>query len=408
MTKTPGKKTPQHISTKALHAAEEIDPVTGATTPSIVPAASFVPPKGNKIFSAYEYSTDMGYSYSRWASPTVGLLEKKMAALENGEDAVVFASGMAAATGLFIYKLKAGDHMALGNVGYPGIAEFAHHTLMKFGVNVTFFDPSDLGEAAAAIRPDTKLVFIDTPANPILRLADISAIAEITHANGAELVIDSTFATPVATQPLALGADYVMHSLTKFLNGHGDALGGVVVGKKSDMADLRTESLIHLGSNLGAFEAWLVLRGIQTLWPRMVMHQDNAMRVARFLEGHPQVTRVNYPGLTSHPQHDLAKRQMKNFGGVLAFCLKGGAKSAARVLEKLEVIENAVSLGKTKSLIYFIATDELQKNSFKLNKKELAKYMDWAGEGVIRFSVGLESPEDLIADLDQAMKVLEQ
>lgn len=397
------KKPDFKFATKTLHAAWEGDPKTGATTPPIYPSASYVTPKNVRIFSAYEYDPEMGYSYSRWGSPTVRLLERRLSALEGADDCVVFSSGMAAATGLFIQQLKAGDRLALGNVCYPGIAEFSHDTLAKFKVEVDYFDPSDPASAEAAIKDGTKLVFIDTPANPIIRLGDIPKIAGLAHARGAKLAVDSTFATPVATKPLELGADFVMHSLTKYLNGHGDVLGGAILGAKDDMKVLRTEGLMHLGSNLGAFEAWLVLRGLETLWPRMIMHQENAKKAAAFLEGHPKVARVFYPGLASHPQHGLAKRQMKNFSGMVSFRLKGGQKAANQFLGRLRILENAVSLGKTKSLIYFISTDELQRNSYKLPEGELAKYLEWAGDGVIRFSVGLEDPDDILEDLEQAL-----
>lgn len=390
-------------ATKALHAGEGVDPVTGATATPIVASATFVPPEDAKIFSAYEYDPDKGYSYIRWGSPTVRALEEKLAALEDAEDCVVFASGMAAATGLFLQKLKAGDHMVSANVCYPGVAEFAHDTLAKFGVEVSYVDASDLAEVRRAVGNKTRLVFVDTPANPILRLADIAEIAAIAHRAGAELAVDSTFATPAATKPLALGADYVIHSLTKFLNGHGDVLGGALAGAKAKLKPVRGEALVHLGANLGPFEAWLVLRGLQTFPARMHFHQENARHLAQFLEHHPKVERVFYPGLESHPQHALAKKQMKNFGGMVSFRLKGGEGAAKKMLQRLGIITNAVSLGKTKSLIYFISTAELQKHSFRMDENHLARYREWAGEGVIRFSVGLEDREDLREDLAQAL-----
>lgn len=398
------KNSKHRDATRALHAGEGVDPVTGAAATPIVASATFVPPEDAKVFSAYEYDPDKGYSYIRWGSPTVRALEEKLASLEEAEDCVVFASGMAAATGLFLQTLKKGDHMVSANVCYPGIAEFSHDTLAKFGVEVTYVDASNLAEVKRAVRKETRLVFIDTPANPILRLADIAEVAKITHGAGAELAVDSTFATPAATKPLRLGADYVIHSLTKFLNGHGDVLGGALVGAKARLKPVRGEALVHLGANLGPFEAWLVLRGLQTFPARMHFHQENALHIARFLEDHPKVERVFYPGLESHPQHALAKRQMKNFGGMVSFRLKGGERAAKKALSRLKIITNAVSLGKTKSLIYFISTAELQKHSFRMNEQHLERYREWAGDGVIRFSVGLEDKRDLRDDLAQALQ----
>jgi canavanine-gamma-lyase len=390
-------------ATEALHAGEQIDPQSGATSIGISTAVSFKPKDGAKVFSAHEYSPEMGFNYVRWGSPTVRALEDRVAALEGTGDCVAFSSGMAANTAVMLDRLKAGDHAVFGNVCYPGVAEFAHATLAKFGVKVTFVDPSNLDEVEAAVTKGTRLVFVETPANPILRLCDLEAIAGIAHAKGAELAVDSTFATPVATNPAALGADFVVHSLTKFLSGHGDILGGAVAGTKEKLKTLRGETLIHFGQNLGAFEAWLALRGIQTLFVRMERHEQNALALAAFLEAHPKVERVLYPGLSSHPQHELAKRQMRNFGGVLSFRLKGGEKAANAALAKCRLITNAVSLGKSKSLIYSIATAELQKNSFRLSPEHLKDYRGWAGEGVIRFSVGLEDVEDLIEEIDRVL-----
>lgn len=390
-------------ATEALHAGEDIDPVTGAASAGIVTSVSYKPKEGAKVFSAHDYSPEMGFNYIRWGSPTVRALEERIAALENTEDAVAFASGMAANTAVMLDRLKAGDHAVFGNVCYPGVAEFAHDTLPKFGVKVDFVDPSNLSEVEAAVKKGTKLVFVETPANPILRLCDLAAISKIAHAKGAEVAVDSTFATPVATNPAALGVDFVIHSLTKFLNGHGDVLGGAVAGTKEKLRTLRGETRIHYGQNLGAFEAWLTLRGLQTLFLRMEAHQRNALTLASFLEQHPKVERVLYPGLASHPQHDLAKRQMKNFGGVLSFRLKGGERAAQTALAKTRLIVNAVSLGKSKSLIYFISTTELQKASFRLGPQDLAKYREWAGDGVIRFSVGLEDVEDLQDELNRIL-----
>ncbi|HXV73762.1 MAG TPA: aminotransferase class V-fold PLP-dependent enzyme, partial [Sphingomonadales bacterium] len=217
-------------ATEALHAGEEIDPKTGATSVGISPAISYRPKEGAKVFSAQSYSPDMGFNYARWGSPTVRALEERVAALEGTEDAVAFASGMAANTAVMLDRLQTGDRAIFGNVCYPGVAEFAHNTLAKLGIEVAFVNPANLSEMEAALRKRAKLVFVETPANPILRLCDLKAIAGMAHAAGAEVAVDSTFATPAATNPAALGVDFTIHSLTKFLNGHGDVLGGAVAG----------------------------------------------------------------------------------------------------------------------------------------------------------------------------------
>ena len=243
----------------------------------------------------------------------------------------------------------------------------------------------------------------ETPVNPILRLTDIRAVADIAHAAGAELVVDSTFATPIATRPIELGADYVLHSLTKYLGGHGDALGGIVVGSAERMARLRQDTGIHFGGTISPFNAWLIMRGMATLPIRMAAHAENARRVSEFLESHPKVSRVIYPGLPSHPQYDLAKRQMANFSGMVVFQTKDGVKSAHRMAEKLEIIHYAVSLGHHRSLIFYLITDDMLKNSFRLPGKQLASYREWAGDGIFRLSVGLEDADDLCRDLDAVL-----
>jgi cystathionine gamma-synthase/methionine-gamma-lyase len=284
------------------------------------------------------------------------------------------------------------------------VAELAYDILPKHGITITPVDTSNPEAVAAAMRPNTRLVHIETPANPILRLSDIAAIAEIAHAGGAELSVDATIATPLGTKPLALGSDYVVHSLTKYICGHGDALGGAVIGRRDRIAALRKGSLIHLGGSLSPFAAWLILRGLETLAPRMAMHEANARQVEAFLAGHPKVRSVFWPGSPRHPQHALAMRQMRNFSGLLAFTTKGEGGALARQLaERLQVVSYAVSLGKTKSLLFYISTEDILRSSFRLEGEEARDYGDWAADGVFRFSVGLEDPDDIIADLDQAL-----
>jgi methionine-gamma-lyase len=254
-----------------------------------------------------------------------------------------------------------------------------------------------------ALRPTTRLVYAETPANPILKLTDIADVARIAHAAGVELAVDSTVATPIATRPIELGADIVLHSLTKYLCGHGDAVGGALVGRSEVMSKLSQGAGIHLGGIISPFNAWLTMRGMATLPIRMRAHAENALKVAEFLEKHPQVTRVMYPGLASHPQHELACRQMQNFSGMLAFQVKDGRAAAQRFADKLEVMHYAVSLGHHRSLIFYMPTDEMQSNSFHLNEAQMAVYREFAGDGIFRLSVGLEDAEDLVADIERAL-----
>jgi methionine-gamma-lyase len=283
------------------------------------------------------------------------------------------------------------------------VAELARDTLTRMGIRVETVDLSDLEALRGALRPETRLVYAETPANPILKLADIRAVAGIAHQAGALLVVDSTFATPIATRPLELGADLVLHSLTKYLGGHGDALGGALVGGGEFLAGLRQDAAIHGGGILSPFNAWLILRGMATLPLRMAAHGDGALRVARFLEERPGISRVIYPGLPSHPQHELARRQMANFSGMLTFQVPDGPAAAQRLADRLKVIHYAVSLGHHRSLIFYLPTGDMQENSFHLTPPQLARYREFAGEGIFRLSVGLEDPEDLCADLDRAL-----
>lgn len=392
------------LATLLVHGGD-VDPVLGApVSPAPVLSTTYFTHPDAVGFSASDLRADAPHFYTRWSNPTLALLETRLALLEGGEAAVSFASGMAAITGLFSHCLAAGDHLIISDVCYAGVAEYAHEALGRMGVAVTSVDLSDLAALAAAFRPNTRLVHVETPANPILKLTDIAAVAGLVHAQGAKLSVDSTIATPVATRPLALGADFVCHSLTKYACGHGDALGGVVVGTAAEMAGLRKSVLIHHGAVLSPFSAYLILRGLETLDLRMAQHQENARRLATWLQSHSKVRRVLWPGLASHPQHELARRQMGNYSGLLSFSVKADSIGCARTLaDKLRTVSYAVSLGKTKSLCFFIPTEDILRSSFRLDAKGEAQYRDWAGEGVFRVSAGIERPEDLIADFEQAM-----
>jgi methionine-gamma-lyase len=391
------------IRTRAIHAGEGPDPVTKASAPNLVMSTTFVVEDAAAQFSASAFTDETPFTYSRWANPTVRQLELKLADLEGGQAAIAFASGMSAATTLFLNTLRTGDHLVISDVAYAGVAEFARDTLPRLGIEVTAADLSDLEDLRRALRPNTRLVHAETPANPILRLTDLRAAAEITHEAGALLAVDSTFATPVVTQPIELGADFVMHSLTKYIGGHGDAIGGAVIGTAGRLTGLRQDA-IRSGGILSPFNAWLIMRGMATLPLRMAAHAENALRVARFLEQHPRVTRVIYPGLPSHPQHALAQCQMTGMSGMLAFQANDGRALAQRLADRLQIIHYAVSLGHHRSLIFHIPTDEVNESSFHMDAEHLRRYRQWAGDGVFRLSVGLEDADDLCADLEQAMR----
>jgi methionine-gamma-lyase len=392
------------MHTKAVHAGESPDPVTGASAPNLVMSSTFVTHQAAG-FSARDLDETSGYLYTRWSNPTVHQLEQKLCALEGAEACLCFGSGMAAASGILLSLLGPGDHVILTDTNYAGVAELGRDTLPRLGVSVTLVDTSQPVNVEQAIRPNTRLIWLETPANPIMRLTDLSAVVDVARRHGdIKVAVDSTFATPIATQPIALGVDYVMHSLTKYIGGHGDAVGGAVLGSQADIAALRLEAGIHFGGILSPFNAWLIMRGAATLPIRMRAHEENALAVARFLERHPKVRYVMYPGLPSHPQHELARRQMKNYSGMLTFQVTDGATLAQRMAEQLEVIHYAVSLGHHRSLIFWMDTASLMDSSFRLTGEQLASYREYAGDGIFRMSVGLEDADDLCADLDRVLR----
>jgi len=390
--------------TLAVHAGEEVDPVTRASSPNLVMSATFAP-TALTGFSARDEKDYEGFVYARVGSPTVRQLERKIAALEGGEAALAYASGIAATHAVIAGRLGRGDHLLMADTNYVGAAELARDTLPRFGIEVSFVDTSRPEEVAAAIRPNTRMLWLETPANPIMRLCDIAHLSEIAHGAGVrDVVVDSTFATPIATRPLQLGADFVIHSLTKYIGGHGDAMGGAVVGRKTELDALNLEATVHFGGILSPFNAWLILRGAATLPIRMQAHQAAALQVAKFLEGHPAIERVIYPGLPSHPQHDLARRQMHNFSGMLTFRpRRPGLDIAARMVKELEVIHYAVSLGHHRSLVCWIGTEDIERSTFRHDAEAARRYRDYAGDGLFRFSAGIESPDDLCADLDRVL-----
>lgn len=390
------------IQTQAIHAGEAPDPATGASAPNLVMSSTFVVDE-EVSFSANNLNEETPFVYTRWSNPTTQQLEQKLAVLEQAQACVAFASGMAATTSILLSHLSNGDHLIISNTNYPGTAEFARDTLTRFGVSVTPVDTSNLDNIRNATQDNTRMIWLESPSNPLLRISDIAATATIAKQHSALLVVDSTFATPIATRPLQLGADLVMHSLTKYIGGHGDAMGGSVCGKQSLIGPLRGEALVHYGGVISPFNAWLILRGMATLPIRMRSHEENALQVAAFLQDHPAVEKVLYPGLASHPQHDLASRQMDNFSGMISFRTAKPKQVAQRMMKQLEVIHYAVSLGHHRSLMYLMQTDDLIDSSYRLEGEELEKYRDSAGAGIFRLSVGLEDANDLISDLEKVL-----
>lgn len=409
MTKTPftSPRLPETArpETLALDAGLVIDPATRAIQPNISMSVNNMVIPGEGAFSAAELCNvaDEPFTYARWLNPTVRALETRLAALEGAEDALATATGLAAMAGIFLTFLKQGDHLILSDVTYAGVAELARAILPDLGIEVTPVTLSRPGALEAALRPNTRLVHCESPCNPILRLTDLAEVARIAHAHGALVSVDSTLATPVATQPLSLGVDLVAHSLTKFINGHGDALGGIVAGRRDLIAKLRARAGIYLGAAMPAMNAWLILRGIDTLFPRIRQIAASAQRVADFLETHPAVTRTLYPGLPSHPQHALAQRQMALPGGMIFFRTDRPQDMARKLAARLKVVHYAFSLGHQRSIITLLDTDEMQRGSYALTPDQLADYRAYAGDGGFRLSIGLESPEDLIDDLAQAL-----
>ncbi|MEI6809410.1 MAG: aminotransferase class I/II-fold pyridoxal phosphate-dependent enzyme [bacterium] len=385
-------------STQCVHVGGAVDKETGSIRRPIYmnnsyASTSFVVGQGEGGSPVFGYARD-GHANQYY-------LERRLAAIEGGEDCVVVASGVAANNGTFLTLLSAGDHMICANPCYYSVFKFLKdHLAARLGIPVTFVNGTDLDEIKRAIRPNTKIIHIETPTNPITRIIDVAAVARIARAAGALLTVDSTWATPILLRPLELGADLVIHSLTKYINGHGDSLGGAVIGRKAIIDKLRVEGMVRLGYPISPFNAWLILRGMSTLPLRMKQHCSSAMKIAAFLEGHRGVEFVRYPGLKSHPQHKLAKRQMSGFSGMMNFRLKCSTAQHDKFVKLLKVITPAVSLGHDESLILHHPLVKNVDPWYEILKETTEDF----GKGFLRFSVGLEDPDDLIEDLKQAIK----
>jgi len=381
------KKKEQGFATKAIHVGQEPDPSTGAVTVPIFATSTYV---------QEELGKHKGYEYARVSNPTRTRLEQNLAALEGGPSAHVFSSGMAAVTAVTQCYLKQGDHLICGHNVYGGVPRLFDQVLSKYGLEFSYVDTSDLAAVKKAMRRNTRLVWIETPTNPLMVLTDIREVAKIAHAGSAELVVDNTFMSPYFQRPLALGADMVMHSTTKFLNGHSDGLGGVIVGSKPHHAEKLAFMQKAAGAILSPFECWLVLRGVKSLAVRMVRHDQNGRAVADFLRTHKKVKKVLYPGFTDHPQYELARRQMSGFGSMITF-ETGSLKNAKKMLRKVRVCTLGESLGGVETLISHPAT-MTHAALGEAGRKEIG-----LTDGMVRISVGIEDTEDIIADLDEAL-----
>ncbi|HEY0508348.1 MAG TPA: cystathionine gamma-synthase [Blastococcus sp.] len=374
------------FNTRAIHAGQEPDPATGAV---IVPLHLTTTYKQDGVGGLRG-----GYEYSRSANPTRTALQEALAALEQGTTGMAFASGLAAEDTLLRTVCAPGSHIVLGGDAYGGTYRLISRVLAQWGVEHTPADLNDPDALRAAIRPTTRVVWAETPTNPLLNIADIALTAEVAHESGALLVVDNTFASPYLQQPLTLGADVVVHSTTKYLGGHSDVVGGALVTADAELGERLAYNQNAMGAVAGPFDAWLVLRGIKTLGVRMDRHQANAARIAEFLLGHPDVATVLYPGLPDHPGHDIAARQMSGFGGMLSFRLTGGEEQALKVCERARLFTLAESLGGVESLI---------EHPGRMTHASAAGSPLEVPADLVRLSVGIEDVEDLLADLEQAM-----
>ena len=375
------------FGTLAVHAGQEPEPMTGAIVPPIFQIATYVQPD--------VAVPKQGYDYARVKNPTVEALERKVAALEGGTHGIAFSSGLAAIEAV-VKRLSAGDHVVCEENTYGGVTRMYTRVLAKFGLEFSFVDMRDPDRIRDAMQPNTRLVHVETPTNPMMRICDIRAAADIAHEGDALLMVDSTFASPFNQRPLASGADVSMHSSTKYLNGHSDLIGGVLVVNDDDLAEEIFFVRKSSGAVPGPMDAWLCLRGTKTLHVRMARHNENGLAVARFLEAHSAIDRVLYPGLESHPQHELAAHQMSGYSGMVALDLGDPARARALATDT-RVFQLAESLGGVQSLI---SVPALQTHASV--PKEMREAMGIT-EGLVRLSVGIEDVEDLTQDLDQAL-----
>lgn len=384
------KKEPMGFATRAIHDGQQPEALTGAVSVPIYATSTYAQDELGK--------PRLGYEYARVTNPTRDRLEENLASLEGGVAARVFASGMAAVNALYT-MLKSGDHVVCSSNVYGGVPRLFNQVLAKFGLEFTYVDTSDLRAVERAMRRNTKWVHVETPTNPLMTLSDIEAISKIAHKRGAQVVVDNTFMSPYFQQPIELGADMVMHSTTKFLNGHSDGLGGVLVCTTKEQADQLAFIQKSQGAIMSPFESWLVLRGVKTLAVRMEKHDENGQIVADFLAHHKKVKKVAYPGLPDHPQHELARRQMSGFGSMITF-ETGSLGNAKRLLKRVKVCTLGESLGGVETLISHPASMTHAAIGAEGRKKI------GLTDGMVRISVGIEDVEDILMDLDQALEAM--
>ncbi|WP_405005953.1 cystathionine gamma-synthase [Kitasatospora purpeofusca] len=377
---------PQGFETLAIHAGQEADPQTGAVVTPIYQVSTY---KQDGVGGLRG-----GYEYSRSANPTRTALEECLAALEGGSRGLAFASGLAAEDTLLRTILKPGDHIVIPNDAYGGTFRLFAKVLTRWGVEFSVANTQDLSTVREALRPNTRAVWVETPSNPLLGITDLAALAGIAHSAGALLVVDNTFASPYLQQPIALGADVVVHSTTKYMGGHSDVVGGALVIAEAGLAEEVAYHQNAMGAVSGPFDAWLVLRGIKTLGVRMDRHSSNAEKVAELLAGHPRVSQVLYPGLPEHPGHEIAAKQMKAFGGMVSFRVNGGEEAAVEVCNRAELFTLGESLGGVESLI---------EHPGRMTHASVAGSALEVPADLVRVSVGIESIDDLLADLQQAL-----
>jgi methionine-gamma-lyase len=385
------------LASLAIHAGEEPDPAFGAVAAPIYQTSTFAfdsPEQGASRFAGKE----SGYIYTRLGNPTIDRLHEKVSALEGGVGALATASGMAAVSTLYFSYLSAGDHIVGTSSLYGPSRIIMEKEFYRFGVSSSWVDTGDLDQVKAALRPETKMVYVETPSNPTMRLTDLPAVSEICRERGILLAVDNTFATPILQRPLELGADISLHSVTKFINGHADVVGGLLVFKDKDVMKRAVKPWQMLGGTMDPHQAWLVLRGAKTLKMRVETAQANAQKIAEMLESHPNVDWILYPGLETHPQYELAKKQMVGPGALISFGVNGGIEAGKKVLHAVKLCTLAVSLGGIETLIQHPAS----MTHAGMGVEALAQAE--IGEGLIRLSVGCEDCDDLLSDLDQALR----
>lgn len=383
------------VNTKLIHAGQHSDP-TGAVNVPIYQSSTFAfrnAEHGAALFAGEED----GFIYTRIGNPTIRALEEAVAELEHGVGGIATSSGMGAVNTVYMALLEAGAHMVSTASVYGPSRILIEKDFARFGVQSSYVNTSDPSQVRAALRPNTRLVYIETPSNPAMHVTDIEAVTAITHENGSLVVVDNTFASPYLQNPLDLGADVVLHSITKFINGHADVVGGVIVAKDPGLYKRLRKAMINTGCNMDPHQAFLVLRGLKTLGLRMERAQSNAMQIARWLVNQPEVANVRYIGLESHPQHEVARRQMRGFGAMIAFELKGGFEAGRRLMDSVKVATLAVSLGGVETLIEHPAS--MTHAGMAAKDRIEAGFSD----GLVRYAVGIEDVEDLIADLRQAL-----